>query len=140
MGPPFCLERSVFSARFMMFAHERAEMDFFGVLYFARVLVFCFCRSNCPSLDHAQFADNFFLNVHFGKKFKLIEFWMQIFKIINFYFLNYLNIHFLKDCSRKVEVRGIRRLGVRCTRSFPGRPYRGVPWHLLYTNRTLTVH
>ena len=37
-----------------MFAHERAEIDVFGLLYFGLVLVFCFHRTSILSLDHAQ--------------------------------------------------------------------------------------
>ena len=41
-------------SRFLMFAHERAEMDVFGLFYFAPVLVFCFHRTSLLSLDNAQ--------------------------------------------------------------------------------------
>ena len=41
-------------ARFLIFAHERAEMDVIGLFYFAQVLVFCFHSTSLPSLDHAQ--------------------------------------------------------------------------------------
>ena len=37
---------------FLMFAHERAELDV--LFYFAPVLVFCFHRNSLPSLDHTQ--------------------------------------------------------------------------------------
>ena len=48
MGSRFCWERCVFSAFYLMFAHERAEMNVFGLLYFAPVLVFCFHHISLP--------------------------------------------------------------------------------------------
>ena len=56
MVPPFCWEGSAFSALFLMFAHERAEMDFSGLFYFARDLVFCFHRTSLPFLDRVKFC------------------------------------------------------------------------------------
>ena len=41
-------------ARSLMLAHERAEMDVYGMFYFALVLVFFFYRTSFPSLDHAE--------------------------------------------------------------------------------------
>ena len=54
MGSQFCWEGSVLLTCFLVFAHERAEMDVFGLSYFARVLVFCFHHTSLTSLDRAQ--------------------------------------------------------------------------------------
>ena len=38
----------MFSAFYLMIAHERVEMDVFGLLNFAPVLVFCFHHTSLP--------------------------------------------------------------------------------------------